>query len=123
VGGVVNDQETCHDGLLGSSHPLGATCPLVRMGCLDERDHLIPGTPQPCLCHLPRRSGSLGKEPGERGQRSGTCNLAQQTTQRPPFLVRDEPQQHGHEVPPLGFGEATDKRLCELQKRRLQTYE
>lgn len=122
VGGVVDHQETCHHGLLGTSHPPGALGPLVRMSCLDERDHLLPETPQPRLCHLPHRPGGLRKEPGKRCQGSGACDLAQQTAQRPPFFTLDEPQQHGHEVLPLGLAETVGKRLCELHQGRLHAY-
>src|SRR5215211_4851604 len=98
---VIEDQETCHHSLLGTTDALRLSRSETRMFSPDQSFHALPKVQQPALCHFDWRPRPLVQKPRKPRETDLFTNHAQQAAHGLAFLTFDQPQQYDHKVLPL----------------------
>jgi hypothetical protein len=117
---VIENQEACYYGLLGTPDALWLLSFETAMFGTDQWFHALPKVQQPALCYFGWRP--LVQKPRESRKTDLFPNHTQQATQGLPFFAFDQPQQYDHKVLPLALTEAGMKDLYKLTQWLTKTY-
>jgi hypothetical protein len=102
---VVQDQETCHYGLLGTPDPYRLFGFQVSMFCLDLPFQSLSKVAHPSPSSFFWRPGPLVQKPRKTRKADPLTNHSQQSAHRFPFFAFHQPQEYDHEVHPLTLTE------------------
>jgi len=119
---VISNSIPGHQGLLGTTSPLGPLVLLTVSLGFDHELHLLAEVPQPACYQLLLRPRGLRQKPTQPGQTRMLTHLSQQSRQRSSSLTPHPPKPHGHEVLLLGLGELVAEPLGKVAQLVIQAY-
>src|SRR6266571_4159147 len=119
---VISNYIPGHQGLLGTTSPLGPLVLLTVSLGFDHELHLLAEVPQPACYQLLLRPRGLRQKPTQPGQTRMLTHLSQPSRQRSSSLTQHQPKPHGHEVLVLGLGELVAEPLGKVAQLVIQAY-